>query len=84
MARALVKADLYYNWRCANYGSVPRDLMPDLYHLVNAVYCDIYATAESKHARLAPLVLTSKTSVAIYDESGPVDDWLVGLLTLSA
>jgi hypothetical protein len=66
-ARGVVRADLYYNWRCANRGSVPKDLIDDMYHVLNAVYCDVYATAERKQAEYAHLLLTSNTKVAVYD-----------------
>jgi len=78
---ALIRCDLYYNWRCANRGSVPRDLMDDIYHVLNAVYCDVYATAEAKQGEYAPLLLSDKTQVAIYDKKTPIDEWLIEKLT---
>jgi hypothetical protein len=80
MAKALVKADLYYNWRCANGGSVPADLIADMYHVVNAAYCHVYATAESEQMKYASLLLTDRTDVAVYDEAtAPLEEWLVQL-----
>ena len=49
----LIRSDLYYNWRCANRGSVPSDLIDDMYHVLNAVYCDVYATAEMRQPQIA-------------------------------
>lgn len=63
-ARGVVRSDLYYNWRCANRGSVPKDLIDDLYHVLNAVYCDVYATGERGQTEYAHLILTPQTEVA--------------------
>jgi hypothetical protein len=78
---ALIRCDLYYNWRCANRGSVPRDLIDDMYHVLNAVYCDFYATAETKQQEYAPLLLSDRTQVAIYDKKTAIDEWLIEKLT---
>jgi hypothetical protein len=74
-ARGVVRADLYYNWRCANRGSVPKDLIDDMYHVLNAVHCDVYATSEEGQADYAPFILTPNTRVAIYSD-GPIDQWI--------
>jgi hypothetical protein len=80
MAKTLVKADLYYNWRCANRGSIPTDLIDDAYHVVNAVYCHIYATEEDGQTEYASLLLTPATTVAVYPGDGvALEDWLVEL-----
>jgi hypothetical protein len=76
LSRALVRADLYYNWRCANRGSNPKDLFDDMYHVLNAIYCDVYATKERGHAEYAGLLLTTNTKVAIYDGRTPVGGWI--------
>jgi len=73
---AMIRCDLYYNWRCANRGSVPRDLIDDVYHVLNAVYCDLYATAEANQGEYAHLLLSDNTRVAIYDRKTPIDEWL--------
>jgi hypothetical protein len=67
---------LYYNWRCANRGSNPKDLFDDMYHVLNAIYCDVYATKERGHAEYAGLLLTTNTKVAIYDGRTPVGGWI--------
>jgi hypothetical protein len=82
-SRGVVRSDLYYNWRCANRGSVPKDLIDDMYHVLNAVYCDVYATREQGQAEYAPLILTPNTKVAIYS-SGPVDQWIENLADVKA
>lgn len=80
IARGLVRADLYYNWRCAHGNSVPRDLMPDMLHVLQAIYCDLYVTAEIDQAKYASLLLTSRTKIAIYDARTPIDQWLLSLV----
>ena len=79
IARGLVRADLYYNWRCAHGNSVPPDLMDDILHVLQAIYCDAYITAESDQAKYASLLLTSRTKIAIYDANLPIDQWLLSL-----
>ncbi|MGA9061987.1 MAG: hypothetical protein WB341_10015, partial [Terracidiphilus sp.] len=76
-AKALVRADLYSNWRCARRGSNPRDLMDDMYHVLNAAYCDVYATAEVGQKKYASLLLSRWTRPAIYDGSTSLADWLL-------
>jgi hypothetical protein len=63
-AKALVRADLYFNWRCAHRGSIPKDLYDDMYHVMAAIYCDAYVTKEPAQAEYAHLLLTQTTSVA--------------------
>jgi len=62
-ARGVVRSDLYYNWRCANRGPVPKDLIDDMYHVLNAVYCDVYATAERGQMEYAHMILTPLTKL---------------------
>lgn len=78
-ARGVVRADLYYNWRCANRGSNPPDLIDDMFYVLNATYCDVYATKDKKQLEYAGLLLTAGTRVEIYT-SGPVDQWLLGVI----
>lgn len=80
IAKGIVRADLYFNWRCANRGSTPNDLTDDLYHVLNASYCGFYVTAEPKQAEYASLLLNVGTLVSIYDDSKPIDSWLLALL----
>jgi hypothetical protein len=78
-AKALIRADLYYNWRCAHRGSVPKDLYDDMYHVMAAIYCDAYVTKEPAQAQYAHLLLTQATSVHIYTPEVPIDQWLESL-----
>jgi hypothetical protein len=80
VAKGVVRADLYYNWRCANRGSNSKDLVDDLYHVLNASYCDIYLTAEAAQTEYASLILSKWTVVTIYDGQTPIDEWLLGLV----
>jgi hypothetical protein len=75
-AKGMVFADFYYNWRCANRESNPKDLLDDMQHVLNSVYCDVYATKEVKQLEYAKLLLRSSTTVAIYDGATPIDRWL--------
>lgn len=76
IAKAIVRADLFSAWRCARRESTPRDLADDLYHVLNASYCDVYATADTGQMKYAPLILSRWTRPAIYDASKPLADWL--------
>lgn len=80
IAKGIVRADLYSNWRCAHRGSNPRDLMDDMYHVLNASYCSIYATAEPGQTEYASLLLPSGVQISIYDEQTPVGEWLLSLV----
>jgi hypothetical protein len=80
IAKGIVRADLYFNWRCANRGSNPKDLVDDLYHVLNSSYCSFYATAEPKQAEYASLMLNQWTRVAVYDGQTPIDAWLLQVL----
>jgi hypothetical protein len=76
-AKALVRADLYLHWRCARRGSNPRDLPNDVYHVLNAAYCDVYATADAGQKEYVALLLSQWTRPAIYDGSTSLADWLL-------
>ena len=74
-ARGLVRADLYLHWRYAQFGTLSKDLVDDVYHVLNSSYCEIYATADPKQS-YAPLLLTSNTKVSTWNRTEPVDKWL--------
>jgi len=57
---------------------MPRDLLPDLDHIVTASYFDVYETKKAAQGKYAPLVL-SKTAIAIYDGRLPISKWLESL-----
>jgi hypothetical protein len=50
-----------------------------MYHVLNAAYCNVYATAEPKQEEYAGLLLPPYVKIAIYDGNGPVKDWLLSL-----
>lgn len=79
VSKGLICADLYYNWRCAHRGSNPRDLTDDMYHVLNASYCDLYATREKGQTEYASLLLPSSTKVAVWDARAGIDEWLLTL-----
>ena len=79
MARSLVRAGSYYMWRCSHRGSVPADLFDDIYHVLNSVRCDVYATREKRQEDDARLLLTANTIVAIHHDRIPIDQWLQSL-----
>jgi hypothetical protein len=72
-ARGVVRADLYYNWRCATLGLNPKDLIDDMYHVLNAVYCNVYATGDIRQEEYARLSLTSNTRVIVHPNSAPIE-----------
>lgn len=78
-ATAPLRADCYCNWRCARRGSNRADLLDDLYHVLNAVYSDVYATEEAKQADYTPYILLS-TRTALYDrQTQPLEEWLIDI-----
>lgn len=81
IARAVVRADLYSNWRCANRDSNPKDLMNDMLHVLQAMYCDAYVTGEKRQSEYAGLLLTSNTRVTIYKRGIPVEEFLLSVAT---
>jgi hypothetical protein len=78
-AEALVRAGLYYNWRCAHRSSNPKDLLDDMYHVCNAAYCHIYLSAERQQTEYASNLLQNGTQIYIYERSHPLDEWLCEL-----
>jgi hypothetical protein len=79
LSHAVVAADLYVYSRAARNQAVPRDLLPDLDHMVNASHCDMYLTAEAGQGKYGPLILRN-TTLAVYDQSTPVRDWLISII----
>lgn len=79
-SKAVVRADLYSNWRCANRNSNPKDLLDDMLHVLQAVYSDIYVTEEAGQLDYAALLLPPSVKVAIYDKTTPIDQWLLALV----
>jgi hypothetical protein len=50
-----------------------------MFHVLNATYCDVYATKESGQADYAKLLLTRNTRLAVYSGSDLLDAWLAAL-----
>jgi hypothetical protein len=75
LSHALVRGDLYLNWRCLRGRVVARDTSDDCYHLANAAYCEVYATDESSQGVYADEVLTL-TEIRIHDRKAPLLEWL--------
>jgi len=79
--RASVRADLHYNWHCAQYGRIRLDLTDDLLHLLQAVYCNLYLSEDNSQGRYGPLILTPRTRIEIYPARKiPIDRWMLSLL----
>lgn len=78
-APALVRSDLYLNWRYARRGSLRRDLPDDTYHAVNACYCESFVTTEAdqaEHAAYAnPTIVT-----LVYTGAAPLCSWLTQVI----
>jgi hypothetical protein len=75
-SHALVKSDLYLNWRCAVRGSLRSDVPDDMFHVVNASYCDIFITTDSDQASYAGHALYN-AEVLVYDGTTPLLKWLL-------
>jgi hypothetical protein len=77
---SLLRATFYMNWRAANYGGFASDVPDDMYHMLSATYCDIYATGEARQ-RYAIDLLASKTSFKAYPGRKTIElvEWLVTL-----
>jgi hypothetical protein len=78
-AHSLIRATLYMNWRAANHGGLASDIPDDMYHMLGATYCDIYATGEARQAYASDM-LVSKTTFKVYLRQGSLADWLVSLV----
>jgi hypothetical protein len=78
VAQTMVRADMCVTWKAARAGALARDVHDDCYHLVNASYCDVYATKDKPQAQYAPSVV-GPTEVRFYDGQAPVSDWLLAV-----
>jgi len=75
VSRALTRTTLYSLWRCANYGTVPKDFNDDTLHLTNASYCDFFATTDTQHERQRAEVF-DMTRLLLCSESPDLLEWL--------
>ncbi len=80
ISKGLVGASYYYNWRCAHRGSNRSDLLDDMYHVLNATYCDVYATDEKKQIDYASYLLPAGSKSKYMIEITCV--WMIGSSTL--
>lgn len=78
VAHAFVRTDLFLNWRKERSGALRRDAADDVYHLVNASYCDIYGTSDSDQNEYAAIVLPD-VKFSYYDRETLLADWLSSL-----
>ena len=80
-ARASVRGDLYYNWHCAKHGGIRLDLLDDILHLLQPIYCDLYISEDKSQGHYGPIILTPRTRAEIYrDRKIPILKWILGLL----
>jgi len=78
-AHAVVRSDLYLNWRYVQRGSLRRDLPDDTYHAVNACYCESFVTTEADQAE--HVAYTNPTMVPlIYTGAAPLSSWLTRVI----
>jgi hypothetical protein len=78
VSHTMVRADMYVSWRAGRSGNLARDVQDDCYHLVNASYCDVYATKDRPQTEYAPTVI-GPTEVRFYDGDAPASDWLLAV-----
>jgi hypothetical protein len=77
VSHALVRSDLYVNWRCAHNGSLRSDVPDDIFHVVNASYCDLFVTTDRDQASYVIHAL-NHSKVLLYDKTEPLSKWLAG------
>ncbi|HEY6128625.1 MAG TPA: hypothetical protein VIW23_10625 [Candidatus Acidoferrum sp.] len=80
LAQALVRGDIYIDWRCFREMAVARDTSDDCFHIENAAYCDVYATSEAGQEAYANEILL-KTRVRVHDRKTPLGHWLIAYAT---
>lgn len=80
ISMGVISRNLYFNWRCAHRVSIPPDLFPDSNHIINANYCDVYATKERGQLEYARFLLTPATAIHIYDAAMPIDRWILSTI----
>jgi inactivated superfamily I helicase len=83
VSRALPRADLYLNWRCARRGSLRADLPDDTFHVISAAYSDIFVTTEADQASIAHHALEGIRTV-VCEHNEPVVDRITAVLPQSS
>ena len=76
VSHAMVRSDLYLNWRYCRRGTLGKDMPDDNYHAVNASYCDMFVTADPGMASYMSHV---HTRVELYDANVPLAKWLLAV-----
>jgi hypothetical protein len=80
VAHALVRSDLYLNWRYVQRGSLRRDLPDDTYHAVNACYFGWFVTTEADQAEHAGYSNPTMATL-VYTGAVPFCSWLARVIT---
>jgi hypothetical protein len=77
VAHAIVRNDIYQNWRAAR-GKTVRPCVPDdSYHVVNAAYCEVFVTEDRDGQGDAAKYSIPGIRVLVYGNRAiPVADWL--------
>lgn len=79
VSRAMTRAGLYLNWRCAQRGSIRSDLPDDTFHIVNAAYCHVFVTTEDDQANIARHVIEGIRTI-VCDPRESISDRLINEL----
>ena len=86
VAHAVVRSDIYQNWRAARSKLSPtaegvliaKCVPDDSYHVVNACYCDVFVTEDRDGQAIAAQYVAPGLKVLVYrDRNEPILDWLV-------
>jgi hypothetical protein len=75
VSHALVRNDIYLNWRLAHRGSVALSSYDDAYHVVNASYCGKFLTTDKEQVEQVEHSL-SGVQVGFCEPGKPFDVWL--------
>jgi hypothetical protein len=79
VAHAIVRSDIYQNWRAAGResGAVRPSVPDDSYHVVNASYCDMFITEDQDgQADAASHALAGVRALVYRDRQIPFFNWL--------
>ncbi len=78
VSNAMVRSDIYLNWRYCRRGALGKDIPDDNYHAVNASYCNFFVTTDPGLAEYMSHVLRN-TKVRLYGRKSPIRNWLVAI-----
>jgi len=83
VAHAIVRSDIYQNWRAARGETVRRCVPDDSYHVVNASYCDVFVTEDRDgQGDAAKCAIPGITVLICGNRAVPVAEWLLESLSL--